>query len=542
MSPVDPRRPLLDPARPRATRPRVAALALALALGLGWGVAQADTIHLTDGGRYRGTIVRESSREVVVQTPAGEVKVPRHQIARIERDENAQAQLQRRLRDAERAGDAEAFHQLGLWCRQQGLEEEAEKAFRRAVSVDGWHRPSREALGHRYHQGRWYTPEEHRRLVDGLVEWEGRWVTPEERERLEQGFVRDENGHWVRPEDLARKAEEERLAREGRLGPPATSAPSTSAPTAGLPRGAGDRAPPAGAPAGGRPTPGRLDPPPPPAPDDEDKSWYRDNEAVGPFGQAPSLESRFYRIRTNARPEYAKRYGEMMDRYYVKFMKFFRDFVPAGAIPKSDIWIYASQREFMATEGMAEGVGGFYSTGTKRVTAFHGLFGMSGTTREVLAHEGTHQFQDIILRGGFGNAPIWILEGLAVFFESARIEGDEVVIGLVPRDRLAVLKRGLATGQLIPLTELIRTPQAQFTAYHYAHAWGLIYMIFYYGGSKAVRQRCQQWFADLFTAAKRGPVTPEMVEERCGGREKFLELEAKWKEWLGELSYDFVPG
>ena len=133
------------------------------------------------------------------------------------------------------------------------------------------------------------------------------------------------------------------------------------------------------------------------------------------------------------------------------------------------------------------------------------------------------------------------MEGLAVLFESAYYDGKEVVIGLVPRDRLQSLKRGLASNTLIPLTQLIRTPQQSFTAYHYAHAWGLIYMILYYGESKTVRQRCQKWFSDLFSAAKTGRVTAETVEERIGGREKFLELEQRWKDWIRDLPYDYDP-
>ena len=75
----------------------------------------------------------------------------------------------------------------------------------------------------------------------------------------------------------------------------------------------------------------------------------------------------------------------------------------------------------------------------------------------------------------------------------------------------------------------------------YPDAWGLIYMILYYGESKTVRQECQQWFSDLFSAAKKGRVTAETVEERLGGREKFLELEQRWKDWIKDLPYDYDP-
>lgn len=513
-------------------RPLAAGLVMAPVMGLvlvaGALVAEADVIHLQGGGRYRGKIVKETPREVTIETAAGTVVVPRRDIASIEKEESIQQTFARREAELRGKDDPDAHVALGRWARSNGLEAEARRCFERAIALDAYHREAREALGHRYHQGRWYTEEEYRRVVQGLVEWDGQWVTPEERDRYEQGFIKDADGNWVRPEDLARQAEEQRVARErsgdGRGRPAAPGRDGGAA-----------------APAGPKPQGGRFEPPPPADDSGEDKSWYQDNERVGDIASVTPHESRYYRIRTNVKPEYARRYGEMMDRYYARFLKVFRELMPAGTPPKSEILIYSSQREFMQAEGMGQSVGGFYNTGNKRVTAFHGLFGMTGTTREVLAHEGTHQFQDIVLQGAFRNAPIWILEGLAVFFESAYYDGKEVIIGLVPRDRLAVLKRGLEQNSLIPLTDLIRTPQQSFTAYHYAHAWGLIYMILYYGENKAVRQRCQQWFSDLFQLARRGRVTAEMVEERCGGREKFLELEQRWKDWIRDLPYDFDP-
>lgn len=495
-------------------------LAVGLVLLAGALIARADVIHLEGGGKYRGTITKETAREVTIRTAGGLVVVPRRDIASIEKEESAQQEFARREAELRAKDDPDAHFELGRWAAERrGLEAEARRCFERAIALDAYHRGAREALGHRYHQGRWYTEEEYRRVVQGLVEWDGKWVTPEDRARFEQGFVKDADGTWARPEDLARKAEEERLGRE-----------------AAAPRPAGGTAP-----AGPTPRPGRLEPPPAADDSGEDKAWYRDNERAGDINAVQPLESKFYRIRTNVKPEYARRYGEMMDRYYVRFLKVFKELMPPGTPGKSELLIYSSQREFMQLEGMGQSVGGFYNTGSKRVTAFHGLFGTTGTTRGVLAHEGTHQFQDIVLQGAFGNAPMWILEGLAVFFESAYYDGEEVVIGLVPRDRLAVLKRGLEQNQLIPLVDLIRTPQPQFTAYHYAHAWGLIYMILYYGESKTVRQRCQEWFSELFRLSRRGRVTAEIVEERCGGREKFLELEQRWKDWLRDLPYDFDP-
>ena len=103
------------------------------------------------------------------------------------------------------------------------------------------------------------------------------------------------------------------------------------------------------------------------------------------------------------------------------------------------------------------------------------------------------------------------------------------------------MSSGLASGSLIPLKTLIRTPQPRFTGYHYAHAWSMIYMVLYYGKSPKVRKRCQRWFSDLFAAALEGPVSPRDVEESMGGKAAMKEFESTWKEWLKELPYDYDP-
>ncbi|MFI4925915.1 MAG: Sua5 family C-terminal domain-containing protein, partial [Vicinamibacteria bacterium] len=137
----------------------------------------------------------------------------------------------------------------------------------------------------------------------------------------------------------------------------------------------------------------------------------------------------------------------------------------------------------------------------------------------------------------------WIIEGFAVFFESARWNGKDVDIGYVPRDRLDNLKRGIQANQYIPLPELIRTEHAAFGGYHYAHAWSVIYYMLYGGKTDKIRKHNQKIFSDLFFLAKTRlkPVTPDDVEALWGGKEKFAAWEEEWKKWVVELPYDFNP-
>ncbi|HVY61988.1 MAG TPA: DUF1570 domain-containing protein [Planctomycetota bacterium] len=540
----------------------VATVAGGLALA---GKARADVVYLEGGGRVRGEIISETPQQVVVKTPTGAIVVKRDEIARIERDRNPEQEYQERAKKIA-DGDAAGWFELGKWASAKGLKEPAEAAYRKAIAFDPEHAGAREALGYRKYNGKWYDDVSYKKAVEGLVEYKGRWVTPDEREKLEQGFTRNDKGEWVRAEDLARQEAEKKAAEER-----ARQAAAGKKSGAGGSGGGGGDAEKPKEPGAGAATPGggsggvgetvtrpgsekpagsggatsggkkvkEIEP--------EDDSWYDDHTVVRSWDDAlkQPYESRFYKIYSNIKPEYVKRYGLMMDVY--NLMGFQRVFNAAANLqhgfPKGSIYIYPNQEEFKRKEQMGDGVGGFYQPGQNRVVCYHGRFGQTGTTRTVLVHEGTHQFEDFVIPGKMWNAPVWIIEGFAVFFESAHFDrkAAKVDIGHIPHDRLANLKHGLAANNYIHLPELIRTPQPQFTGYHYAHAWSLIYFLVYSGKTEAQRHRRQKIFSDLFFLAQTKKVTPEDVEALWGGPDKFAAWEEEWKQWLLDLPYDWDP-
>ncbi len=512
---------------------KLALFVLALAIALA-PLAEADVVHLEAGGKIRGEIVEETATHVIVRTAYGSTHtIRRDEIAKIEREQDPDAEFERRFK-AVPAGDAQGFFELGRFAQGKNLSARAKQAFTKAIEVDPEHAEARAALGHRKHRGRWYDEASYKKAVEGLVEWNGQWVTPAEKELLEQGFVRDDKGQWVRAEDLARQ-------ESGRGSSTAAPQPKPLPSVEKQPKAPEPKADPkAPAPA----TPAK----PKPAAPAEDDSWYDDHETAMAWEEATrpekAYESRFYKIYTNLKPEYGRRYAEMMDQYAIQFQKVFKNFLPKGGFGKSEIWIYPSQEAFQQGEQMGQGVGGYYSSGNRRVVCYHGRFGPTGTTRTVLAHEGTHQFEHIVLPAGFLNAPIWIIEGFAVFFESAiwDAKAKKVLIGSIPRDRLSNLKQGIKANQYIGLADLIRTPQPAFTGYHYAHAWSMVYYLIYSQppGSKK-REQYRKVFEHLFFLARTKRVSAEDVEEVWGGKEKFLAFEEEWKQWVLDLPYDFDP-
>jgi hypothetical protein len=274
-----------------------------------------------------------------------------------------------------------------------------------------------------------------------------------------------------------------------------------------------------------------------PEPSGEDLAWYRDNASIGPFDAAPVYETKHYLLKTNVKKEHAKRYGAMLDGYFDLFVQVFNP--PTVPSKKNEVWIYASIEEYDKATGLGKQATGFYSPSTGRVTAYHGIDAGNEPTRVTLAHELTHQFEDVYLgRPGFFNCPAWLLEGFASFFESATFDGKKVSVAKVPRNYLTGVKRALKAGEAIPLERLFAMQQRELTWQAYAHSWSVIYMILYYHGDAKLRQRNLKLFDQLFTLSRERQVTPDDVSQLLGGTALF---ESTWRKWVADLPYDFDP-
>ena len=125
-------------------------------------------------------------------------------------------------------------------------------------------------------------------------------------------------------------------------------------------------------------------------------------------------------------------------------------------------------------------MGGYYNPGTQTVTAYHGTFGFTGTTFSVLCHEGTHYYQGLVLKD-FENMPIWLIEGLAVYFGDGSVfdpKKAKIEVGKIPRDRLADIQERMLIQRNTPIEKLITmTRYNGFSGTQYADAWALIYFM-----------------------------------------------------------------
>lgn len=134
-----------------------------LLLALAAGTAAGDTIYLKNGGKFEGKLVSESPTEVVFEVRGiGEQTFKRADVLKIERGETVLDEYDRR-RAAIEEGDADAWFELGMWCREKGLRKEANASFEEAIAIDPEHEEARKALGYVRVGDQWLSPREAKR-------------------------------------------------------------------------------------------------------------------------------------------------------------------------------------------------------------------------------------------------------------------------------------------------------------------------------------------------------------------------------------------
>ena len=108
---------------------------------------------------------------------------------------------------------------------------------------------------------------------------------------------------------------------------------------------------------------------------------------------------------------------------------------------------------------------------------------------QMLYHESFHAFQQNFLftEQKLEKIPLWLIEGMAQYFELARIEGDRLVLGREDRMRMALLRKWNKDGGLVKLTDLIVAESKNFMVKepadieqsnkHYLQSWFIVHWL-----------------------------------------------------------------
>ncbi len=177
---------------------------------------------------------------------------------------------------------------------------------------------------------------------------------------------------------------------------------------------------------------------------------------------------------------------------------------------------------------------------------------LTASTRATLQHELTHSF----VRQYFPNAPTWLNEGFAKYFESLTFDGEYVYLGRTPRSMRftrAPYRVTQEEGELVayfpvyealPVADLIhRTPaefygnrgetmgdgsrydQARETGTRYASAWGLVHLLI-------SSPRFSGNFATYLSNLRHSPSARNDAWERAFPDDVMADLEAEYRQSL----------
>jgi len=259
-----------------------------------------------------------------------------------------------------------------------------------------------------------------------------------------------------------------------------------------------------------------------------DKDFYRDSSGSVPWEQRKTIDIGPYILITNLGEKQTEFYVRLLKKLHKEYSKMF------GPIKtKSRVYIHATQEEFMRIRRKPRGVGGYYSPRSKEVVTYHGLFGKTKCTQDVLSHECTHQFHDAV--SSIRKSPMWFIEGLATFFEASEFDEDgNFHIGVVNAERLPVVQREVKANRAITLDQLLSASKGRFSARYYAYAWSFIYLIAWCSSKKGLRKVFEEYWAKVVGPGARGD------NRRSDGFRKILESHGYRLEEVQEYWYAWV--
>jgi hypothetical protein len=210
-----------------------------------------------------------------------------------------------------------------------------------------------------------------------------------------------------------------------------------------------------------------------------------------PWEKAREMKSKYYLVRTNTSKGVLIYVGAFMDQTLRNYRRIFGY---NKEMPNLEINAYRTEAEFQAAgrefKLSAETRGFFVNQNGKTSIHLPYVKHEAISPEEVLLHEGAHQFVhaafDFQLPSAYRrffakevstlrSIPIWLDEGIATYMESGEFDGKTLEVGLINKNRLALLQQQIEKGTSVKLKDLFETPQSRFTADHYAAAWGVLY-------------------------------------------------------------------
>ena len=194
---------------------------------------------------------------------------------------------------------------------------------------------------------------------------------------------------------------------------------------------------------------------------------------------------------------------------------------------KFKFMLFSERTDYRAAGGPDGSIGVFLGSQPDHPLAALRLEDRPELLWHTIQHEGFHQFCTEVLGGGRQPLPIWLEEGLADYFGYAQFTGEDLVPGVIPPDRLAMVQQMMLSGRFRPLTKLMSISRTGWLGVadgvDYLEVWSLVHYLVHADDGK---------FRPVFERYIKATLQPNgpmpSLREMLGADE---DLDKNWREW-----------
>lgn len=242
-------------------------------------------------------------------------------------------------------------------------------------------------------------------------------------------------------------------------------------------------------------------------------------------------KSRFYDVRTDLTGDNLREAmlrADLMVREYAGRTRGFA----RQLNERLQLFLFTDPNDYYAAGGV-RGSAGVYvmeGDGDKKLMVIAGPK-LDDNVWSTLQHEGFHQFVQAVMGKGI---PMWANEGLAEYFGEGVFTGDGFITGVIPPQRLRMLKLLLSEKKTRPLRDMMLTGRDQWnaalSAVNYVQAWSMVHFLAH------ARPEYEQAFNEFMRDVSKGVGWETSWKNRFGV--DVDAFERRWREYWEAMPLD----
>jgi len=253
-------------------------------------------------------------------------------------------------------------------------------------------------------------------------------------------------------------------------------------------------------------------------------------------GDLLTLETPHYVIQSDHSPEVAQLIASHQEALFRELYRRMGKIKPNPMTGRFKIKVFQGHMRYLQELGFgAMGSQGLYMH-EKDLLAAWGPPEFLDVVLETLRHEGTHQF---VMNFIGSDIPIWLNEGMAVFYQHSRFKNGQLELGKVPPKRVMRLQEAIKAHDTISLGRMLRMSNFEWlgavnvggshAGLQYDQAWAMVHFLAF-----ADRMKYRAPFTRFIYYISRGR-EPYRAWERTFGT-NFLAFEQRWEEYVQSLN------